>query len=233
MKTTSWKIQNEVDVKNLSWDHVDFDRSVLLTFGNVNDDFDVVRKISKQYPKLKIIGSSAAYVIEEDNVSECQVFSLIEFEKSKTHVGFIDINNYEDSFNVGELLWKRTSSIKDVRNVLVFTDAEDFNGAEFSKGIEKENLGKIKYLGGLAGRELNNGVTYIYINGEWRKKSIVFLAIEGNDVRMESSSYSGVTSISAPKTITKSKNNVLFELDGIPALDFYKKYLGPSGRLSR
>ena len=43
-------------------------------------------------------------------------------------------------------------------------------------------------------------------------------------------SVGGWDSFGPERTITKSKANILYELDGKPALDIYKKYLGEQAK---
>ena len=45
-------------------------------------------------------------------------------------------------------------------------------------------------------------------------------------ITISSGCHGGWSEFGSVRTITKSRDNVLFEIDGEPALDLYKRYLG-------
>ena len=67
--------------------------------------------------------------------------------------------------------------------------------------------------------------TYQYYNGKVYEDSVVGLLLTGN-VITASGINSGWKSIGNKMKVTESKSNSLFELDGVPALEIYKKLLG-------
>jgi len=59
-----------------------------------------------------------------------------------------------------------------------------------------------------------------------KQRVIVALGFYGEALKIGSGCYGGWSEFGTQRLITKSKANVLYELDGQPALDLYKNYLG-------
>jgi hypothetical protein len=57
-------------------------------------------------------------------------------------------------------------------------------------------------------------------------KNVVALGFYGSSLKIQCGSISGFKPFGPERKITRSENNVLYELDGEPALELYKKYLG-------
>ena len=57
-------------------------------------------------------------------------------------------------------------------------------------------------------------------------KNVVALGFYGTRLKVHCGSMSGFEPFGPERKITRSENNILYELDGEPALELYKKYLG-------
>jgi hypothetical protein len=81
--------------------------------------------------------------------------------------------------------------------------------------------------GGLAGDGARFGETWVAADAIPAKGVIVAVGFYGEDIRFGHGSAGGWNVFGPRRTITQSIDNVLFELDGQPALDLYERYLGP------
>ena len=63
-------------------------------------------------------------------------------------------------------------------------------------------------------------------NSPGKSNLVVAVGFYGKDIRVGYGSKGGWESFGVDRLVTKSKGNVLFELDGKPALELYKTYLG-------
>jgi len=89
-------------------------------------------------------------------------------------------------------------------------------------------LGKsVPVCGGLAGDGANFAETRVGIGGLPRPGVIAAIGLYGKSIRIGYGSEGGWEAFGPIRTITRSRGNVLLELDGRPALDLYERYLGP------
>jgi hypothetical protein len=59
-----------------------------------------------------------------------------------------------------------------------------------------------------------------------KEKNIILIGFYGTSLKVGYGSLGGWDTFGPDRTITRSAGNVLYELDGLPALDIYKEYLG-------
>ena len=59
-----------------------------------------------------------------------------------------------------------------------------------------------------------------------RNNLVVGIGLYGDDVEVRHGSKGGWDTFGPEREVTKSSDNVLYELDGKPALEVYKRYLG-------
>jgi len=84
--------------------------------------------------------------------------------------------------------------------------------------------------GGLAGDGPRFGTTYVGLNSAPRPGRIAAVGFYGDAFQVGHGSAGGWDVFGPKRRITRSKGNVLYELDGEPALDLYKRYLGEDAK---
>jgi len=77
----------------------------------------------------------------------------------------------------------------------------------------------------LAGDDLRVQETFVFDGARITSSGVVALIFDGNVIGLQGVAFSGWKAIGTPKTVTKAQGNVVYEIDGEPALDIYKKYL--------
>ena len=70
------------------------------------------------------------------------------------------------------------------------------------------------------------GKTFTIANGELATHEIVGVGLYGSDLKIGFGSRGGWDSFGMERLVTKAVDNVLYELDGQPALELYKSFLG-------
>jgi hypothetical protein len=114
--------------------------------------------------------------------------------------------------------------------VFVLSDGLHVNGSELVEGLSEDLPADIKLTGGLAGDGDRFSSTYVVWDGVPQENVVVALGFYGRRLKVGYGSLGGWDSFGPERLITKSKGNVLYELDGQNALDLYKKYLGEHAR---
>lgn len=228
MQTLNLSLETLGDIDSIN---LEFDPQLIILFAgsrieNING---FISTIQDKYPKATITGCSTAGEISDINVYDDTVsFTAIAFDDTTFIKSTHTISDMSESYNAGVHI---TSDLpkEGLRHVLIFSDGLNINGAELVKGL-KESLPKgVSITGGLAGDGSAFEKTYV-IDGVTKEKEIVAIGLYGESLKIGYGSKGGWDSFGIEREVTKSEGSVLFELDGEPALDVYKKFLGDKAK---
>ncbi|MDE3740431.1 FIST signal transduction protein [Maribacter polysaccharolyticus] len=109
---------------------------------------------------------------------------------------------------------------------------------EFFKGEEmvnylKEQLGPDKlFFGGMAGDDWTLKGSFVFTNSKETDDGLVALVLDGDKINLKGMAVTGWKPLGIKRTVTKSKGNLLYEIDGKPALELYLKYLGKEDKMT-
>jgi hypothetical protein len=184
-------------------------------------------EIKNKYPKAIFIGCSTAGEIIGTNVNDdTLVATAVEFESSRLVSKCVSINSAEESYAKAKEL--ADSLPKDgLKHVFVLSDGLGVNGSELVKGFRENLPDHIKVTGGLAGDGADFKETYVIGSDNKSSENIITaLGFYGEKLEISYGSLGGWDSFGIERLVTKSHNNVLFELDRQPALELYKSFLG-------
>jgi hypothetical protein len=189
----------------------------------------LVSQIIKLYPYASIAGCSTAGEISGISVSDNSVaLTAIQLEKVSHKMVKVDVKSMDESFDSGMTLARQLDS-KDLSHVLVFSDGLNVNGADLVSGL-KSILPETSITGGLAADGSNFNETFVIANKAISDRIIVGLGFYGDQLKVGYSSKGGWDSFGIDRLVSKSKKNVLYELDGLPALKLYKSFLGNNAK---
>jgi hypothetical protein len=111
-------------------------------------------------------------------------------------------------------------------HVLVISDGQNVNGSELVAGLTKHLPQKVTLTGGLAGDGDRFQETLVLWDGPPESDRIAVLGLYGDRIKVGFGSLGGWDAFGPERLVTRSEGNILYELDGQPALALYKKYLG-------
>lgn len=189
------------------------------------EDNTIFDQIRKMYPTAYLMGCSTAGEIQEDFITEDLLnLTAVWFEKAYVKCGSIDISNDNSYFDVGKTL---ASSIEqnELKHIFILTDGVNMNGSKLLEGMKSVIGTEIPITGGLSGDGNDFFKTAVIANHYAKDRLIVYAAFYG-DIKTGCSAYGGWDTFGIERIVTKSQDNILYELDSKPALDIYKKYLG-------
>lgn len=200
-----------------------------LFFLFISPDFnfkhEVLSFLNNNYPDAIKIGCSTAGEISDVTVKDNSIsLTAIQLEKTQILKVTQQINHMDDSFVVGE---KIATDLRgdNLKHVLILSDGLNVNGADLVSGL-KSQLPDVSITGGLAADGANFNSTFVVNNHEIVDKTIIGLGFYGDSLNVGFSSKGGWDSFGIERLVTKSHKNILYELDGMPALEIYKSYLG-------
>jgi len=182
----------------------------------------ILKELHSQLPKAIIITASTDGEIFQDEVClHSTVISISSFEHTDIRIAYV---SQENSYEEGKALAKKLCTPK-TKLLLSFTDGLTCNGEEFLNGIYSVAPDVI-VAGGLAGDNAKFEKCFIGINEKLYSKGAVGVAFDSDILLVQSLYNFGWQPIGFKHTITKSFKNRVYTIDGISAVDFYKKYLG-------
>jgi len=205
--------------------------SIFLVFVSTkfNDIKEFLKSLQQQYPNTSIIGCSTAGEISDITVND-ETISLtsIQLEKVSFKKVSVQIDNMADSYKVGQKFAAKLKS-KDLKHLLVFSDGLNVNGANLVSGL-KSKLSDVSITGGLAADGSDFKKTFVVNDDKVMDRTIVGVGFYGDNLKVGYSSKAGWDSFGIERLVTKSQYNILYELDGQPALKLYKSFLGEEAK---
>ncbi len=186
----------------------------------------IYNQLRQKYPAAAILMCSTAGEIYGNTVLDDTVtITAVEFEKTNISTACINIADYPDSFTAGQALIAGFDR-EQLSYMLVLSDGNKVNGSELVKGINDRCDKKVLVTGGLAGDAANFASTLVGLNGNNGNGNIVGVAFYGDAIRIGHGCMGGWDMFGPERTVTRSADNVLHEIDGINALQLYTEYLG-------
>ena len=182
--------------------------------------------VKAAYPAAQIVGcSTSGEICQEEVFNNNIVCTAVWFENTQIEIAKEQINTMEDSFVVGEKL-AETLDKDHLVHIMILSEGLNINGSELTKGLNHRLNNRIPVTGGLAGDQANFAETVIVHNQAGEKNLVLAIGFYGEHIQVGYGSMGGWDSFGADREVTKSKGNILYELDGHPALELYKRYLG-------
>jgi hypothetical protein len=188
--------------------------------------FDSLRS---QYPNAHIVGCSTSGNIADTVVDEGSiVVTAIQFERATVAVAHRQIQTPQDSSAIGKSLVQELKQHGNLRHVLILSEGLNVNGSSLATGANEalEDSSSIPITGGLAGDGALFKQTVTLCNGPGVPNQVVAVGFYGDALHTSHGCVHGWESFGVNRTITKSIGNVVYEIDGQPALALYKSYLG-------
>jgi hypothetical protein len=182
--------------------------------------------IAGAYPAAHRLGCSTAGEIYGTEVTdETLVATAISFEHTRLHGASLQLDEVEDSYQAGERL---ASSLphESLVHVLVISDGQNVNGSALVAGLTQNLPSGVTLTGGLAGDGDRFQETLVLWDAPPAPNTIAVLGLYGDRIKVGFGSLGGWDAFGPERLITRSAGNILYELDGQPALSLYKKYLG-------
>ena len=185
-----------------------------------------LRAIRECYPRAEIIGCSTAGEILGTTVSDdTLVATAIAFEATRVETACIEIAGSAESRACGEALARRLLK-DDLSHILVLSDGLHVNGSELVEGMRRAVPEHVAVTGGMSGDGDRFEKTLVLRHSKCATNLIVAVGLYGSRLHVGFGSQGGWDPFGPERMITRSRENVLFELDGQPALELYKRYLG-------
>jgi hypothetical protein len=217
--------------KDGGWVHplpadMDSASTLVIAFGSSKyaEDAPAFQDLRTAFPTAHIVGCSTAGEISGTSIEdETLTVAIARFDHTKLRSAFEPIGP-ESSFAAGVRI-ARALAKDDLRGVFVVSSADGVNGSQLALGMQ-DVLRDVPISGALAADGTRFERTWIVAGGHRREGFVGAVGFYGDAVTLGHGSKGGWDKFGPERRITRSKGNVLYELDGRPALELYKSYLG-------
>lgn len=221
----SWSKESGLVASGVS----DADASLVIYFGSraLIEDGRCLADLARAHPQATLFGCTSGGQIAGDDISDEEVAAVaIAFDRTRIRHAEVSINSVEHSRQAGEAL-VATLRAPDLAGVMVLSDGLRVNGSELVAGMAAKLGRDIPICGGLAGDGAAFERTLVGIGAPPRPNLVAAIGFYGDNIRIGHGSAGGWEAFGPKRSITRSSGNVLYELDGQPALELYERYLGP------
>lgn len=200
---------------------------VLVFGGSTELDIEApVRDLRRVYPAAQLVGCSTAGEIFDTHVADdALVAAAISLDSAWIRTTTVELADHANAQGVGRALVEQLPS-ENLRHVLVLSDGLHVNGSLLAEGMSAALPGHVSVTGGLAGDGPRFLSTQVIYNDSIRSRVAVAVGFYGDALEIGYGTLGGWDVFGPDRLITKSSDNVLFELDGQSALQLYKQYLG-------
>jgi hypothetical protein len=202
------------------------DSDFVVAFGAPSAIADEARwnELHAFFPGALIIGCSTGGEIHGcDVVDESLTATALSFDRADVAGAAVDLA--QGSLEAGMALGTRLPH-KDLNTVFVLADGTIANGSELTRGLRSVLPEGTIISGGLAGDGPRFGTTYVGFEKAGKPGTAAAIGFYGESLDVRHGSGGGWDVFGPERKVTRSKANILYELDGQPALDLYRRYLG-------
>lgn len=178
-------------------------------------------QLRAMFPQALIAGCSSSGSVMGVQISDGDmVATVVKLENSSVRLAAVDVGQ-GGARELGVSLMEQLAA-DDLRHVFVLSDGLSVNGSDLAQGLNQRG---IPVTGGLAGDGTRFCNTWVMADAQAVGGKIAALGFYGA-LTVKSGCFAGWEEFGAERVVTRSSGNVVYEIDGGPALALYKKYLG-------
>ncbi len=192
--------------------------------------------VGLEHHSFIVMGATTAGEIFADEklgvheVDETIVVMLIEINPLAIAFKFSSLENDESYFKMGNSIGEWAKNQFKNPAIITITSGLTFDNDAYTQGIVNQDIEYI--FGGSAGDDMALRETFIFSKDNFSNHGIVSLAIDRDKINIVGSRAFGWIGIGKERIVTRAEQNIVYEVDGKPAIEFYKDYLDISDKES-
>lgn len=200
--------------------------NLVLAFGSVSALRGAETALAKAFPASHRMGCSTAGEISRTGVGDNSlVVTAVQLIKTRVEQVSTELHGMEDSRAAGVRLANGLPR-EGLRAIMILGQGVQINGSAVLAGMTEVLGTQVPITGGLAGDGGAFAQTWVLDDQGVSSDRLVCVGLYGEDLKFSHGSFGGWSPFGPARKVTRCDNNVLYELDGEPALQVYKRYLG-------
>jgi|KNS7NT10metaT_FD_contig_71_287733_length_3381_multi_3_in_0_out_0_3 hypothetical protein len=234
MKTVQLKKTKNSDFSYIT-DKKELTNPLVIVFGNryMLENENIYNEVKSIFKDGHIVfGSTSGNITSTSVDEESIIITAIEFEKSIYKIKTTNVlrsDNEIDSIEVGKKLIEQFDQ-KNLKHVFIISDGSYINGSQLTIGINSASSSNLLVTGALCGDAARFEKTLSSYNENPKEGEIVAIGLYGETLEVSFATNGGWAPFGPERLVTKSEDNILYEIDHKPALDLYKTYLGSKSK---
>ena len=211
-----------------------FTPDLIFIFGSreLLEESSIPHQLHEKYKDAVFSGCSTAGEIAGESVSDNTiVITAIAFKNTplaSARVALADVGY--NSMEAGKMLVSQLPR-EGLKHVFVVSDGTRVNGTDLVNGMMAGLAPHVTLTGGLAGDGSNfNRTVILEPDGNIATESVAAIGFYGESISVGFGSRGGWDSFGLDRIVTRADGNILYEIDGQPALDLYKSFLGDKAK---
>jgi hypothetical protein len=232
MRAKSIKGESADDIRSAIREARDegFAPSLAIVFISIKQDHEAVGEILNDN-SIDFIGATSCNEFTEGHQSNGGIaMILLEVKKDNYAVLLEDIGTRTIAEAAASLSKTALQKFSKPSLILLSTsilhNGTILDGETLIRNIEKIVGSDVNMFGGMAGDDMTFKGTYVFSNGSSSNYGVAAIVFNENEIEMYGVALSGWQAMGISRTITKCKKNLLYEIDGKPALEMYLRFLG-------
>jgi hypothetical protein len=205
------------------------DAQLILVFGarEAIESGVVLAELKEASPRAHLLACTTSGEILGVAVSDgTAVATAVELEHSWVNPATVDLDGYSSSREAGAALARALAPKSGLVHVFVLSDGLKVNGSDLVRGLSEGLPRGVSITGGLSGDAARFERTLVALDSLPTEGRIAAIGFGGERIRFGCGSMGGWDPFGPERLVSRSRGNVVYELDGRPALDLYTSYLG-------
>lgn len=201
---------------------------LVLTFSNTQQAkaSGVFQSVANAFPEARHLACSTGTTVAGELLEDEGVTLMgLGFDATDVRTAMAQIKDHEGSAEIGAALGAQLAD-PELAGVFVLADGLGVNGSELVAGLTRVVGEQVAISGGLAGDGDRFAETLVALGGETIEGGVIAVGFYGRQIQFSHGSVGGWDQFGPQRKITRAEGNVLYELDGEPALALYERYLG-------
>jgi hypothetical protein len=208
------------------WGESVHDADLVLYFGTRRGLADGTRygELRAMFPGAHMLGCTGGQISGIDLGDEEIAAVAMRFCSTRLELVCEEVPSLEHSRGCGESIGRKLMA-DGLAGVFVLCDGLRVNGGNLVAGMTAVTGHAIPVTGGLAGDGAAFQETLVSADCAPRTQIVGAIGFYGEDIRIGHGMAGGWDGFGPRRRVTRSRGNVVLELDGQPALDLYERYL--------
>jgi len=207
-----------------------FSPTLAIVFISIKQDRKAVCDILHN-KEIDIIGATSCGEFINGHQSEGEAaIMLFDINKNNYCILFEDIGertlNDAATNMAGTALQKFNKPAFILCSTMMSANGEMIDGETLIRSIEKRVGPNVNLFGGMAGDDITFTGTYVFTHDRSTDYGMTALILNEEKINLYGMALSGWKPIGIFRTITKSEENLIYTIDGQPALEIYLRFLG-------
>lgn len=190
------------------------------------DDVAALADLRAAFPRARIVAGTAVATIRRNEIErEGAIAVVLHFVATPVRVVALPDIGTGNARAAGRTI-ATTLAHRDLSALLLLADGLGVNGSELLTGVRSVLGTACPVFGGMLTNDAGGRTTLLGVDAAPQPGVAAGIGFYGRRVRIGAGSGAGWDPFGPLRRISRSKGNILEELDGHPALDLYGRYVG-------